>query len=227
MVITYTYDEFGRPTKVVGPLDSDTFPSVTYSYLNWGNAQTQRIQTQKRKDHGGAAVVSRSDYFDGMGRFDQAQTDGPGGTTIVDDTTYDSRGLATAKSAPHFSTETALFTQFVFDPLGRQTLITYADGRSVETQYLPGQITVFDERDKPKTKVLDAYGRVIEINEQNGLDAYITLYEYDAAGSLVHVQNHLGHHTRVKYDPLGRKIAMCDPNMGAGPNTTSCDELKG
>ena len=77
IITTYTFDAFGRLTKVVGPLDSDPFPSTTIEYLNWGNAATQRIKTSKRKDHGQAAVIVREDWFDGLGRTDVVKATGP------------------------------------------------------------------------------------------------------------------------------------------------------
>jgi RHS repeat-associated protein len=221
---SFTYDTFGRPLTVVGPLDSSSFPSATFAYFDWGNALLQRIETKKRKDHGLAATISRLDYFDGLGRFDLVKSDGPGGNTIEEAVTYDSRGLVVQKFAPRFSTETALPpTASVFDVLGRQTLVTFPDGRTAQTIYEPGKVTLIDERGKEKIKFSDAYGRVIEIQEKDGAQTYSTFYQHDPAGSLVRVTNHLGHHTRVQYDFLGRKIAMCDPNMGAGPNTTICD----
>ncbi len=229
---TFTFDGFGRPTKVVGPLDSPSFPSVTLDYLDWGDPQFQSIKTSKRKDHGRTAVVVREEFFDGLGRFDFIKATGPNDPAtgqarmIVEDSVYDSRGLVTSKKPARFEGETPLPPwEYTYDVLGRQTRADHPDNRFSRTIYEPGKVTTIDERGVGKTKHLDAYGRVIEIDEKNngGADTYTTSYEYDTAGSLVRVTNALGHHTRIKYDALGRKLAMCDPNMGAGPNTTTCE----
>ena len=52
--------------------------------------------------------------------------------------------------------------------------------------------------------------------------SYFTNYEYDAADKLIKVTNAAGHNTLNVYDSLGRKIAMCDPNMGTPSTLTSC-----
>jgi RHS repeat-associated protein len=228
---TFTFDTFGRLTKVVGPLDTDTFPSETRAYLEWGNPATQRIQALKRKDHLAPTVISREDSFDGLGRFDLIKSTGPNdpitgqARNILDQSFYDSRGLITSKFPSYFDTD-ALPTfswDYTYDVMGRQIRVDHPDDRFSRIIYEPGKVTLIDERGKQKIKHLDGYGQVEQIDEINGAETYVTLYDYDTAGMLIHVENNSHHHTRIKYDPIGRKIAMCDPNMGAGPNTTTCD----
>ena len=228
---TFTFDSFGRLATVVGPLDSVAFPTETRAYLNWGDPANQRIQTLKRKDHLAALVISREEYFDGLGRFDLIKSTGPNDPatgqprTIMDQSFYDSRGLITIKIPSRFDTEAPLAAWgYTYDVMGRQIRVDHPDDRFSETIYEPGKVTLVNERGKSKVKHLDGYGQVEQIDEINGSETYTTIYEYDAAGLLFHVKNHLDHHTRIKYDAIGRKVAMCDPNMGAGPDTTTCDE---
>jgi RHS repeat-associated protein len=229
---TYTFDSYGRPITVVGPKDSPEFPTIAISYINWVDPVWQVIQTDRRINHLGPGVIRKLDYFDGLGRFDFIRSTGPNDPTtgqsrlIVEQSIYDSRGLIIQKIPAHFDNEPPLpFWEYLYDVLGRQIRVDHPDVRFATTLYEPGKVTLTDERGKQKIKHLDAYGRVIQIDEKNnnGADTYITTYEYDAIGTLIHVVNHLGHNTRIKYDPIGRKIAMCDPNMGAGPNVSVCD----
>jgi RHS repeat-associated protein len=164
-----------------------------------------------------------AEYFDGLGRVYQKANQGPDGKTIQSEAAFDSRGLVLAATAPHFSTEAAVTTSFVYDPLGRQTRVNHPDGTFATSAYsVPGTVTLTDERGKTKRKHFDAYGRLIQVDEVNGTETYYTQYAYDAAGSLLTVTNHLGHLTKMAYDTLGRKIAMCDPNMGTAVNIASC-----
>ena len=69
--------------------------------------------------------------------------------TIVADETHDSRDLIIAKSAPFFSTgETPKYATYLYDVLGHQTKITYADGTFETMVYTPGKLTLIDERGK-------------------------------------------------------------------------------
>jgi YD repeat-containing protein len=74
-----------------------------------------------------------------------------------------------------------------------------------------------NERNKVKTHFIDAFGRLSQVRESNLGISYDTFYTYDAADQLVQVQNSQGHLTKMEYDRLGRKTAMCDPNMGTDP----------
>jgi RHS repeat-associated protein len=221
---TYNYDTFGRLTAVIGPSDSEANPTIIYDYPQWGNPQQQQVATFRRVQHGGAAVLRSSDYFNGLGRVYQNAHDGPRGTTIQSEATFDSRGLILAATAPHFSTEASVTTSFAYDPLGRQRRVNQPDGTFATTDYfVPGRVDLINENGKLKRKFFDAYSRLIEVDEFNngGTETYTTNYTYDAADSLILV-NQSGQYTSMAYDSLGRKIAMCDPNMGTPSTLTTC-----
>jgi RHS repeat-associated protein len=213
---TYAYDTFGRPTKVVGPLDTASlYGSVSHFYLDFGSPSLQRVLTYRTEQHGTANVRWSEEYFDGLGRVYLSRAEGPGGQIIQSETTFDARGLGAARSAPHFSTEAAVSTQFTYDALARQTQVRHPDGTTATTAYAPGLVTLTDERGNVTRKFSDAYGRLTRVEEVNGTETYATTYAYDATGALVRVTNHLGHVTTMTYDSLGRKVALQDPNMGS------------
>jgi RHS repeat-associated protein len=213
---TYAYDTFGRLSTITGPLDTaSAHGSLSHFYLDGGNPSLQRVLTYRTEQHGTVNVLWSERYFDGLGRVYLARAEGPGGQVIQSETTFDARGLVAARSAPRFSTEAAVWTRYTYDPLGRHVEVLHPDGTRVTTAYAPGLVTVTDERGNAKRRFLDAYGRPTRVEEVNGADTYMTTYQYDATGALLRVTNHLGHVTTMRYDALGRKVALSDPNMGS------------
>jgi RHS repeat-associated protein len=229
---SYSYDAFGRLTRLTGPLDSgSTYGSVSHSYLDWGSPSAQRVITYQTEQHGTANARWSEQFFDGLGRGYLSRSEGPAGQTIQSEKTFDSRGLTATQSAPHFATESAVSAQFTYDAVGRQTRVTHPDGTSATTAYAPGLLTLTDERGNVTRKSLDAWGRLVSVEEAIGS---VTTYQYDAAGLLTRVTNALGHVTTTTYDAIGRKVAMSDPNMGAwsytydvGGNLISQTDAKG
>src|SRR3990170_5472886 len=134
----FFYDGFGRLIKVIGPLDSDPYPTTIVEYLNWGTLNgtptSQQVKTSRREQHGGAGVLVSEEYFDGMGRIDRPRQEAPvTGQFIMTDATFDSRNLATQKFVPYLvdggnnPLETPKFASFTYDPLGRLIQIINPD----------------------------------------------------------------------------------------------------
>jgi YD repeat-containing protein len=183
-------------------------------------------------------VLVSEEYFDGLGRIDRTRQEAPvGGQFILTDSNFDSRNLVTQKFVPYLvdagnnSLETPKAANFFYDPMGRLTDITNPDNTSATVRYFTPSgaaskevkgVESTEERGKKKRKYFDAYEQLVKVEEDNGLETYVTTYERDASGALITVRNQLDHYTRIDYDPLGRKRAMCDPNMGTASGVTSC-----
>src|SRR5206468_12296743 len=201
--------------KIIGPLDSSSLlGSEQRVYLDFGNPTAQRIRTHRTTVHGSSFHIWSDSYFDGLGRVYLNQSSGPGGQIIQSEATYDARGLIAAQSAPHFTTEPAAVTRFVYDARGRQTQALAADGTSVRSAYAPGLVALTDQRGNVKRRLFDVHGRLTRIEEVNGLQTDATTYAYDGTGAPVRVTNAHGHVTSLTYDLVGRRIAIDDPNMG-------------
>ncbi|PYN56685.1 MAG: hypothetical protein DMD94_06785 [Candidatus Rokuibacteriota bacterium] len=212
---TYVYDAFGRLAKITGPLDgASLFGSERRVYLDFGNPAAQRIRTYRTTVHGTSYAIWSDSYFDGLGRAYLIQSSGPGTQIIQSEATYDARGLITAQSAPHLTTESAAVTRFTYDASSRQTQALAADGTSVRSAYAPGLVVLTDQRGNVKRRLFDVHGRLTRVEEVNGLETNATTYAYDGAGALVRVTNALGHVTNLTYDLVGRRIATSDPNVG-------------
>ena len=103
---------------------------------------------------------------------------------------------------------------YTYDPLGRLLTITDPDGSLTQTAYQDATVTSTDANGNTTRRMTDAYGRLVQVEEINGLETSTTRYAYDTLGNLLQVTDHAGHATRLTYDSLGRKVAMDDPDMG-------------
>jgi RHS repeat-associated protein len=167
------------------------------------------------------------EYFDGFGRTYKTRKKGPDGKVIVADTKYDGRGAVSQLSLPYFE-GTALSDQlnqtFVYDPLGRITQVTNTDNTVAKSCYNKDITVLIDENNHRKRQTRDAFGHLIKVEEYKGVyptcttdvgTLYATTtYQYDVLGNLRFVTDAMGNQTEMRYDTLGRKTFMHDPDMG-------------
>ncbi|MDH4098986.1 MAG: FG-GAP-like repeat-containing protein [Nitrospirota bacterium] len=234
---SYTYDVFGRATRVTGPLDSgSTYGTVTYSYDNFGTVGSQRVTTYATEQSGTSNVIWSESYFDGLGRTFKTRKEGPDSKVIVSQNTFDQRGLVTAKSLPYFEgQETARWTTFTYDAVGRATRATNPDATYATTAYDKGRTTIINANGQQKVEEKDVYGRLVKVEEYNGGSLYATTnYQYDVMGNLRGTTDAKGNQSVINYDTLGRKTSMNDPDMGswtyaydANGNLTTQTDAKG
>lgn len=223
---TFEYDVLGRPTVTRGPLDGGSANGTsTNIYGNWGDPNTQYVAVIRTTQHGTANILWSAEYFDGLGRVWEATKQGPDDNTVIVShrSVFDARGQLSAQTAPWFyftqsnTWDPLMWTTFQYDVLGRQTFVSFPDGTFTQRTYDHHEITDRDRNGNIKITRLDSYHRTSQIEEKNGGASYLTDYFYNAADQLIKVINHLGHNTHNVYDYLGRKVAMCDPNMGTAP----------
>jgi RHS repeat-associated protein len=233
---TFDYDNFGRRTQETNALDAlygSAYGTTKFIYADWGNPAAQRVITYQTEDYGTGNVLWSEQYFDGLGRIYAVRREGPdfstSGKSILSNRSFDSRNLITAQAFPYFvdqnlqPLETPQYNIFTYDVLGRGVQADHPDSTHSYTIYERGVVTFIDERNKQKKKYFDGLEQLVKVQEFNGTDIYNTIYERDAAGSLITVTNALGHITRISYDMVGRKRAMCDPNMGTRWDVAACD----
>jgi len=217
-----SYDTFGRKTLVTLPDTSWT----SYAYNSFGTVGTQNVQTST------AAGLSSWNYFDGLGRTILTKATGPDGKLIDTQTTYNTTGTKHQTSLPYFDGGTPLWSVSTYDALNRLIKTVNPDNSTITASYSPWVTTAVDANGHQKRQTHDAYGRVIEVDEFTGVSPSttlyaITVYAYDVLGNLVSTTDTKGNKTTMRYDTMGRKIAMSDPDMGncgdlttVTPNTT-------
>ncbi|HSV94267.1 MAG TPA: RHS repeat-associated core domain-containing protein, partial [Desulfobacterales bacterium] len=86
----------------------------------------------------------------------------------------------------------------------------------VAVEYAPSglEVTATDPDGAARTERRDYLGRVVEVVEHTEAGDAVTRYAYNAAGDLLRVENAHGQTVAMRYDTLGRKVAMDDPDMG-------------
>jgi RHS repeat-associated protein len=232
----YRYDTFGRLTKVIRFGDSETYPSMSYTYTD-GPAPF-KIEIDQRDTSGcGASSCVRTafTFYDGLGRALQTRTEATDVTTqTVSNVVYDAQGRAATSYVPAFESYTASFsrpagwdarpkTTTQYDALGRVVLVTNPDGTTIKTAYSGRQSGVLDANGHQRISETDAFGRVVTVKEYSetlpginfALTPYATTqYSYDALDRLTDVWDEASNHTHITYDALGRKTSMTDPDMG-------------
>jgi RHS repeat-associated protein len=211
---TYTYDVFGR-------LRTETAPDasvITYTYNNFGSVGSQNVKILFPD------TSWKEVYFDGLTRDTTIKRSAPEATkNILTKTTYNTRGLVSGKSLPCFTaagsmscSETQRWTTSDYDTFGRLTKITYPDASTMTKSYTPLRTTTVDQMGFRKIHEKDAHDRLIRVEEYAAAGALYatTLYGYDTLGNLVTITDAAGNQTTMTYDPLSRKVAINDPDMG-------------
>ncbi|OGL47349.1 MAG: hypothetical protein A2W05_00960, partial [Candidatus Schekmanbacteria bacterium RBG_16_38_10] len=218
---TYQYDVFGRPTKVINPIDTaSTYGTVSYYYLDFGTVGSQRVLAYATEQSGTANYIWSEVYFDGLGRTIRKRAEGPNGKVIVIQTLYNNRGLVAFESLPYFEgSETPRWRTYEYDPIGRITKTTHPDDTFATSSYLKGSLTYVDSNGHKKVEERDIYGRAIKIKEYMGVFPSFklyatTTYEYNVLGNLTKVIDANNNQTIITYDTLSRKTSMDDPDMG-------------
>jgi len=111
-------------------------------------------------------------------------------------------------------------TFYTYGPLARVTKVIGPDGTAIVIDFNHWVITAYDQNNHRKQYLLDAYNRIKNVVEYNWDDivrkdeVYNTSYTYDTTDNLVYINDSLGNEFRFRYDSLGRKIQLEDPDIG-------------
>ena len=223
-VTTYTYDTFKRLTSIDKPGGRN--PDITYEYLNWGTLSQQRILTKTYYDS--SNYLWSADYFDGLGRVVQKQSNGESGHTIISSTTaYNNCGeVVNEYVSQDFASILTSYqtpgswnsTSYTYDGLGRVLVQTNPDGTQLSNNYSNSWETIItDALGHRKNYYCDAYQNLIKVEElDSSYNIYgTTNYTYDVLGNLKIVVDNAGNTTSMTYNWLSQKSAMTDPDMGS------------
>lgn len=217
-VTTMEYDIYGRRTKVIQPNNFYT----QYLYVGFGTVGSQYVWTLPQN------LLWTKTYFDGLGRTiktTQAGANEGGVNVVVSETEYDHRGGITRQSLPYFEAGgTQQWTTFEYDPLGRTTKVTNPDTSRQLICYDDWVTVTIDAENHRRRTVRDAYGQPLTVQEYDGTHSSCntsegtpyatTRYTYHVMGNLKTVTDEKNNKTVLTYDPIGRKLAMHDPDMG-------------
>jgi len=220
---TYTrYDPFGRVASIVRPGDSWDYPTTIFAYHDGASTGMWAVARQ-REASGAPGTLDYYVYHDGLGRALQTRAEAEGGWTVTSQK-YDALGRAARGYLPRLETGSGYTLPFgdyaatVYDALGRATRVTNPDSTHTDTSYDGWTTTTPDANGHWRRHTSDPFGRLATVLENDaatgGLPGYQTTYGYDVLDNLTGVWDADGNHTHMTYDPLGRKVAMDDPDMG-------------
>jgi RHS repeat-associated protein len=230
---TYAYDDMWRAKDVDYP-DGGEIETAYNITSDPPNITAQRLIS------GSNNWLATQTNLDGLGRVVQKQlTSDPAGTDYVD-TNYDALGRVASVSNPHRSgsSNTDGTTGFSHDALGRTTVITRPDNKTVNLTYTGAATEVQDEGyDSAGTLHItkmyqaDGLGRLASVCEvssttqANGatpvqcpqntaLSGFLTSYSYDPLGNVTTVAQPGISNRTYSYDGLSRLTQEVNPESG-------------
>jgi RHS repeat-associated protein len=208
--VSFTYDDFARPSSTTSPDGAVT----TYSY---GISPPTRTATTNGR--------WEKTTFDGLGR--PILTELGAGSTVYSIVEREYVACACSPvgrlgriSQPYAPGGTVYWTTYSYDSLGRVIQIRHPDNSGVTSYVYEGNtVKVIDPAGKWKKYTLDAFGNLIQVTEPNpagGAD-HQTYYRYNLRDQLVRVEMPREGATQVRtfsYDALGRLVSETHPETG-------------
>jgi RHS repeat-associated protein len=226
----FGYDPLGRLIRIVKPGDSHTLPTQSFEY-QLGDPVSS-ILTRSREVSGQTGTYDSIAWFDGLGRKLQTRSEAEDGNWIVADAVaFNPRKGVQRQWLPYFAADRQFsqpssdltHTLIEYDAKGRPIRETNPDGSQRTTAYAPLTRIEFDEEDNnpdgphhdtPHTFINDGRERLVEVQERNGDETYVTRYGYDGLDSLIRITDARQNLKTIQFDGLGRKTAMDDPDKG-------------
>ncbi len=235
----YHYDAFGRLSQVDRPRCGHPTPVRAFVAEYHDEEQPYReVARRYETDCSPPEVSTKSDFFyDGLGRLIQSHH--PGDTAAVaysQHWAYDALGRQLRSSLPLTLTgtvgvyqsgldwNTLAHTHTAYDPLARPVQVTGPNGNTTRWAYgKSGSLAstrVTNPRGIPQEMFSDVFGNLRRVREyqfganNEPLLYSETAYTYDVRDHLILVQDGKGITTSLRYDALGRKVRMDDPDMG-------------
>ena len=172
--------------------------------------------------HGADRIaVPQLTYMDKVGHVLRTLTWGFDGGAITSNKTYDTAGLPLEEEMPHFGGAGITAVHREYDALHRPTLVrTFGeDGGNADTttDYAGLQITLTNPKGQVRVEHKDVLGLASYVENLLVTPTKKTLttrFSYDAWGNLATTYDPEKNVISVKYDTLGRKTQLADPDLG-------------
>jgi RHS repeat-associated protein len=229
----YEYSPLGRVLREIKPGDTALLPTVEYEYRT-DQVPISTVMT-RRRIIGEAATRRSVAYYDGAGNT--IETRG-----LLDDGTFfvsrrqirDLRGLV-LEVFPAFISPREEFDgneglaearsyRYTFDAMRRATEVIDPLDQVARSLFTPTAITFFDTQDNdptspfvdtPRIQTIDAFGRLIRVEESTRTSSVVTAYEYDSTGQLSRIVDASGSELlNQRFDFVGRKIQVTHRDAG-------------
>jgi RHS repeat-associated protein len=211
------YDGLGRVVeqKIPHPQSGTLVRNVRNIYTDTQDA----VSVLSERYLNTASSTHIYNYLDGFGRNIQERGSTENGTQhTVRDFIFRNDGLLTDESLPYFNsgtsrtaptTDSDLYTEYAYDPLGRLISATTTVGNTY-TSYDQWVQTITDVLGNNKILSYDAYQRLGTTTEELSTTTYSTVYAWDNNNKLVSLQDADGNIRNFTYDGLGRRKSAQD-----------------
>jgi RHS repeat-associated protein len=112
-------------------------------------------------------AIVQDQLFDGLKRVAQTTMYAPE-CNVITDINYDALGRTASVSNPHClgASPTDGVTSTIYDPLSRPLQVKKQDASIVQTGYAGVKTTVIDETGRQRSSIVDALGRMTEVDEE-------------------------------------------------------------
>lgn len=156
-------------------------------------------------------------YCDILGRELKNTVEGFDGQLINTDKEYTAKGQVLKTSDPYYSGESVIWTDYLYDSIGRVTEEKY-DGTTKWTKYIfignkTKTINYLTSPQQFSERTIDATGKTTKITDNGGE----ILYAYNSADKIKHISppgSPPGYYIGVDYDEYGRQDTLIDIDAG-------------
>ena len=252
---TYSYaDPLLRLKDVYGPPSSQNSSAQPHTNYNYSDniyipGQGSTLVNNSTVTMTGPSGIATVSVMDGLGNTIQSQLTSDPGNTDYSDTSYDGLGRVQSVSNPYRAGATYGITSFSYDALGRKTFQCQPDNSSAAAtlctpqnsylswSYLGNTVTFTDENGNRWQRIVDALGRLKQVQEPSGRSAAPTLtttYTYNALDDLVGVNQQgtgsdVARNRSFTYDSLSRLLCASNPesSIASCPTTATSSYTTG
>lgn len=220
LTTSWEVDGFGRVTR---ELRADGNETRSYLKQCAGDCQASAAAVQiVEQYHGGDRIaVPQVSYIDTVGHILDTLTWGFDGSEIRSGKSYNAAGLPLEEQVPHFGSSGVPAVHNEYDEINRPALVRRfnEDGSNADTvtEYKGLKLKVTNPKRQVRTENKNVIGLTVSVENELTLPSKRTLltqFSYDAWGNLVKTIDPRGNVIRIKYDTLGRKIQLKDPDLG-------------
>ncbi|WP_444897336.1 polymorphic toxin-type HINT domain-containing protein [Microbulbifer sp. SSSA005] len=219
----YSYDAFGHPTGLTAPsaLGLKAAPD-RYTAQRWCDSSCDRapgavfITIQQQ-----AGAPEQVSYHDQLGRVIRTELQAfDSSDWIASNVTYNALGQTTFESVPHYaSSGTSYGTRYLdYDTFGRalHKTVNQTNGQQLDVIYTHEQDSGFTTDILVNGRTMSrTYSGLQQLTETVDALSGTTRYAYDGAGNPIVLQDASGNRITAKYNALGQKEWVDDPNMGS------------
>jgi RHS repeat-associated protein len=223
LTTSWEYDAIGRPiqeNRPDGTVTRSFYRRVTGSTVG---APPRAVHYVRVQSSGGAPKTVWYDLLDREIRADGIAFDG---RTVSSHKVFNNRGEVTHASQPYFAGDTPLYSQMLYDAVGREYQQTDPGNRVSKTTY-DGLTTTVERNYNPAVPtdfqkavtMVNAMGWTVQSSQYLGTAAKTITRKYDPYGNLRFVTDPATNTTELRYDVRGNKTWMSEPNSGTSTFT--------